>query len=411
MASKTPESPATGLIGSDEELAKRTIKYVAVDTQYFVSALIPTGNPEGTVFSRAEAFPVGPTPEKRRIRTTNVSFRLSSPVVPIEPGGEFTQSFLLYAGPKNPPLLEPYGLEEAVYYGWFGAVSRPLSSVLHFFYSIVGNYGLAIVMLTVLVRGCMFPLSRKAAKNAAMMQELAPEMKAIAEKYKNDMEKRAKAQQELFRRHNYNPLGGCWLMFLQLPVFIGLYRSLSVDIELRQAALIPGLNWCSNLAGPDQLFYWGDMALFGLTAKTGLLGPYFNILPLFTIVLFLAHQKLFTPPATDEQTRMQLQMMKFMTLFIGIMFFKVASGLCLYFIASSLWGIAERKLLPKATPPNGSPVKPDRKPPVVSPPPAPTATPARGVENRGSAPNEGSLRGVTSDRLSCRVGLRTASSR
>ena len=111
-------------------------------------------------------------------------------------------------------------------------------------------------MLTVLVRGCMFPLSRKAAKNAAMMQELAPEMRQIAEKYKNDMEKRARAQRELFRKYNYNPFGGCWLMFLQLPVFIGLYRSLAVDIELRQAPLIPGLEWASNLAGPDMLYYW-----------------------------------------------------------------------------------------------------------------------------------------------------------
>lgn len=78
-----------------------------------------------------------------------------------------------------------------------------------------------------------------------------------------------------------------------------------------------------------------------------MLGPYFNVLPLITVSLFLVHQKLFTPPATDEQSAMQLKMMKYMTLFMGFMFFKVASGLCLYFIASSLWGIAERKLVPK----------------------------------------------------------------
>ena len=76
------------------------------------------------------------------------------------------------------------------------------------------------------------------------MQELSPEIKKIKEKFPNDTEKQAKAQQELFRKHNYNPFGGCWLMFLQLPIFLGLYRCLAVDIHLRQASLIPGLSWC-----------------------------------------------------------------------------------------------------------------------------------------------------------------------
>jgi YidC/Oxa1 family membrane protein insertase len=189
------------------------------------------------------------------------------------------------------------------------------------------------------------------------------------------MEKRAKAQQELFRKNNYNPLSGCWLMFLQLPVFIGLYRSLAVDIELRQAPLIPGIEWASNLAGPDMLFYWEKSlpAFFAFfTSETGMLGPYLNLLPICTMVLFLVHQQLFTPPATDEQTRMQMQMMKFMTIFIGFMFFKVASGLCLYFIASSLWSVAERVLVPKPKKPDESmevaaskPRKPDDKGPNI----------------------------------------------
>src|SRR5690606_9959253 len=111
------------------------------------------------------------------------------------------------------------------------------------------------------------------------------------------------------------------------------YRCLSVDIELRQAPLIPGINWASNLAGPDMLWEW-PLPEF-LAGKTGFLGPYLNILPVATVVLFLVQQKLFTPPAMDEQQRMQQQMMKFMMVFIGIMFFKVPAGLCVYFIASS----------------------------------------------------------------------------
>ena len=90
------------------------------------------------------------------------------------------------------------------------------------------------------------------------MQELAPELKKIAEKYKDDMEGRLKAQRELQQRVGFNPMAGCLPMFLQLPIFIGLYRALSVDIELRQKTLSSATNWASNLAGPDMFTYWGD---------------------------------------------------------------------------------------------------------------------------------------------------------
>jgi YidC/Oxa1 family membrane protein insertase len=141
-------------------------------------------------------------------------------------------------------------------------------------------------------------------------------------------------------------------MFLQLPIFIGLYRGLSVDILLRQAPLIPGISWCSNLAGPDKLVYWANVIPAFLSNPTGWLGPYLNVLPLVTCVLFLLQQKMFTPPATDEQQKMQQQVMQFMMLFMALLFFKVASGLCVYFIASSVWGLAERMLLPKSKPPS-----------------------------------------------------------
>jgi YidC/Oxa1 family membrane protein insertase len=265
----------------------------------------------------------------------------------IKPGESVSHQFHLFLGPKSTNLLEEYGISGIIEYGWFGFVARPLSRLLHFFYRITWNYGLAIILLTVLVRGCMFPVGRKAARNAQMMQELAPEIKKIKEKYKNDMEKQAQAQRELWKKHNFNPLGGCWLMFLQLPIFIGLYRCLSVDIELRQAPLIPGVQWCSNLAAPDMFLNWETPSLQFLTGTAGWLGPYLNLLPIVTIALFMLQQKLFTPPATDEQTMMQQRMMKYMMVLMGFLFFKVPSGLCIYFIASSLWGIAERKLLPK----------------------------------------------------------------
>ena len=351
IARKTPDEKVITLFADDEPVPNRTLRYLGVDTQYFTAALMPSGS-EGTtnsVFHRAEAFALGDVSQQPKgySRTTDVTFKLDSAPISLEGDAGHKQSFRIFLGPKDPEVLEVYELGDVIYYGWFGRISIILKTILHFFYSVVGNFGLAIIMLTVLVRGCMFPISRKAAKNAAMMQELAPEMRKLTEKYKGDMEKRSKAQQELFRKHNYNPFGGCWLMFLQLPIFLGLYRCIAVDIELRQAALIPGLDWCSNLAGPDQVLFWKGFMPSMFVAESGMLGPYLNVLPLITVGLFLVHQQLFTPPATDEQSAMQLKMMKYMTLFMGFLFFKVASGLCLYFIASSLWGIAERKLIPK----------------------------------------------------------------
>jgi YidC/Oxa1 family membrane protein insertase len=137
------------------------------------------------------------------------------------------------------------------------------------------------------------------------------------------------------------------MMVFQLPIFYGLYKALNVDIALRDEPLIPGMQWCSNLAAPDQLIYWKNWMPEALASETGWLGPYFNILPILTMILFIAQQKLFTPPATDDQQKLMQRMMTFMMVFMGIMFFKVPAGLCIYFITSSLWGIIERKLLPK----------------------------------------------------------------
>jgi YidC/Oxa1 family membrane protein insertase len=236
--------------------------------------------------------------------------------------------------------------------GWWYASypSSLLQMILHFFYWLTGNYGVSIFLLTVLVRSCMLPLSLKQAKSAAKMQELAPEMAKLKEKYKDDMEKQSTALRELYAKHNFNPFGGCLPVFLQLPIFVGLYRCLSVDIALRDADLIPGFYWASNLAGPDKLLYWKDWMPTMLADETAWLGPFLNVLPIITCGLFIVQQKLFTPPATDEQTAMQQKMMSYMTIFMGVMFFKVPAGLCIYFITSSCWSIFERKVIIKQKP-------------------------------------------------------------
>jgi YidC/Oxa1 family membrane protein insertase len=227
-----------------------------------------------------------------------------------------------------------------------------MTKLLHLFHNyMVFNYGLAIILLTVIVRLAMLPISRKQALSAQKMQELQPEIKKIQEKYK-DLQERNRATQELFRQHNYNPFSGCLVLFIQIPIFIGLYKALAIDVELRQAPLISeSIRWCSNLAAPDMLFDWSFLWPEWFNRGQGMfgLGPYFNILPIITIIIFLWQQKKMMPPPTDEQAAMQQKVMSFMMIFMGILFYKVPSGLCLYFIASSLWGMAERQILLKTT--------------------------------------------------------------
>lgn len=341
------------LFAPDSPLPSRELKYIGVDAQYFTVAYLP---PEGqnafTSYRRAIAALAADASAipKHQERAVNTTFYLDSAVAEVPPGSSLKQSLRLFAGPKQQDLFDSVGLSDCIYYGWFSWIARPLGYLLHFL-SQVGNYALAIVLLTVCVRGLMFPLSRKAAVNAQRMQELAPELKKITEKHKDDMEARVRAQRELQQRVGFNPLSGCLPMFIQLPIFVGLYRTLSVDIELRQAAFASWTTWASNLAAPDMLSYWGDWMWGYLAGRgTGWLGPYFNILPVAVMLLFLLQQKLFMPPATDEQTALTQKMMSYMTLIMGLFFFRVPAGLCIYFITSSLWGIGERILVKKTLP-------------------------------------------------------------
>jgi YidC/Oxa1 family membrane protein insertase len=330
------------------------LSFAGVDALYFAAAVIPATEGEVPALAEVQPIAVGDPPSAARKKLVNVTARLVSQDLTVKAGESLRHRYQIFAGPKQPDLLRQFGagnarMDDLIYYGWFGWVARPMIALLHGLHSIVRNYGIAIILLTVLVRGAMFPISRRQALSSQKMQALQPEMKLLNEKYKNDAEKRTRATQELWKKHGVNPASGCLPVFIQIPIFMGLYRSLATDVELREAPLFSkAIHWCSNLAAPDMLWNWSTVLPEFLTAPEGWLGPFLNVLPLITIGLFLWQQKLFMPPAVDEQQKMQQQVMNYMMWFMALMFFKVPSGLCLYFIASSLWGIAERLLwLPK----------------------------------------------------------------
>jgi len=172
-------------------------------------------------------------------------------------------------------------------------------------------------------------------------------MKKLQEKYKGDKQAQAQATMELYRKHKVSPASGCMPLFLQMPIFMGLYYCLQESVQFRLAPFL----WIDNLAAPDMLIWWGQWIPW-ISDPDNLggmlyLGPYFNLLPIFAVAFMVVQQKMMSPPAQNEEQEMQQKTMQIMMGVMGIFFYKMAAGLCLYFIASSMWGLAERKLLPK----------------------------------------------------------------
>ncbi len=321
------------------------IKYVGVDGQYFAALLIPEEDQEKNNWLSA----IQPLLLKKHKDAQKglISIELQSKPILIAAGQTKTHAYKMFAGPKRDALLRPFQADGIVEYGWFGAISKIMLAIMKFFHSTLHlPYGIAIIMLTVMVRGLMFPISRKHAKSAKKMKEMQPKIEAIKKKYSDpkDKEKLAKAQMELMKESGF--FSGCLPMLLQLPIFIGLYQALYTSVDLRMAPFL----WIDNLAAPDHLFH--------LPFRLPWLGEYLNLLPLITVGLFVVQQKLFAPPPANEEQAMQQKMMSYMMIFIGFMFYRVPAGLCVYFIASSLWAIAERKMLDVNGPSSEKPTPP-----------------------------------------------------
>ena len=283
-------------------------RYAGVDVQFFAALIAPLDDRPEEVRTDVSTkwiertFPVLITADQVEPRKSDVSVRIASNPVALKAKGEgdsVTHKFAFFVGPKRRELLDPAPMEasKVLNYGMFGFVARGMHYLLDTFYSWGMPYFLAIISLTVLVRGCMFPISRKQAISAARMKELQPKLTELKEKYADDREKLAKAQMELWRKHNINPVGGCLPLFLQMPIFIGLYTALNSAVDLRLQKLL----WIENLAAPD--------SLYRLPFSLPYLGFDFSILPICTVGLFLTQQKMFMPPATDEQQAAQYKMM------------------------------------------------------------------------------------------------------
>ena len=245
---------------------------------------------------------------------------VSAPQVTVNPGQSVTVTQRLFVGPKDIDILKAQGNElvQSLDLGWFTALAKPLLYTLKFFYGYVGNYGIAIIIMTIILKVLFFPLTHKSYKSMKDMQKIQPKMAALKEKYKDDRDAMNKAVMELYRDHKVNPLGGCLPMVVQIPVFFALYKALMFSIELRHA---PFLLWVTDLSDKD---------------------PYYVTPVIMGITMFI--QQKMTPSQMDP---IQQKMMLALPVVFTFMFLSFPSGLVLYWLVNNVLTIGQQMYINK----------------------------------------------------------------
>ncbi len=302
------------------------VGWVGVGQKYFLAAIIPQSLTKTALEGLSN-----PGGDAESVMKPLAGVRMN--VDPIIDGGVHSDRYKLYIGPMNEPDLVKVeaGLDDArqiFLRSVVGPISRFMLRFLQGLYSIFPNYGVGIILLTLLVKILMFPMYHKQMASMKKMQALQPQIAALKEKHKNDAQKQQKEQMELFRKHKVNPLGGCLPMLAMLPIFIALYATFGIAVELRGA---PFFAWIQDLSAPDGAFYI-PIGSYVFTV---------NILPLAYMVLMLwstSQQKMEGPNAA---------MMKLMPVFFVFLFWTIASGVILYFVISIFLDTMQRLMMDK----------------------------------------------------------------
>ncbi len=263
------------------------------------------------------------------------------PQAAIAPGQQTTRVTKLFAGAKETEVLDRYeatGITNfglAIDWGWFRWFEKPIFGLLKWLFNAVGNFGGAIMLLTLIVRGVMFPIAQKQFASMAAMKAIQPKMKAIQDRYKDDKPKQQQEVMALYKAEGVNPLAGCLPIFLQIPVFFALYKVLILGVEMRHQ---PFALWIKDLSAPDPLHI---LNLFGLLDFTP---PAFLAIGLLAVLLGITMYLQFklNPAQMDPVQQQVFAIMPWMMMFIMAPF---AAGLLLYWITSNVLTIAQQAYL------------------------------------------------------------------
>jgi len=301
------------------------IAWAGFESKYFIAAMVPQ-NPTLTSLSLF----VDPR------NMVSVSLKSTPNIIP--PGQVASFGYSLYLGPKENDILKAQGvgLENAIDFGsWMKWLAMPLLISIKFLNSYVHNYGIAIIILTILIKIIFWPLGNKSYKSMKEMQKLQPKIAELREKYKNDKTKLSQETMALYKTHKVNPLGGCLPMVIQIPVFFGLYKALMYSIELRHA---PFCSWIQDLSAPDTLF--GHIPAVIPLIGGFALGP----LPIVMGATMVIQQKM-SPPAGDP---MQQKMMLLMPVVFTFLFLNFPSGLVIYWLFQNVLSIGQQYYINKS---------------------------------------------------------------
>lgn len=295
------------------------ISWVGHEDVYFLSAIIPDEPQNSLVKIEVK--------QKNLIYTSFIS-----PPTVIYPQASETFHFHLYLGPKDLDVLKGlgHGLNKAVNFGFFQIIAKPLLSVLNLLFKFSHNYGIAIILVTVLVKIIFWPLTHKSYHSMKAMQKLQPQMAKLREKYKNDRERMNKELMALYRTYKINPMSGCFPMLLQIPVFFALYKILFHAIEIRHA---PFFLWINDLSAPDRL-------------PVGFQIPYTGGLPILTLLMgasMFIQQKMTPSPGDPTQQKF----MMFLPIIFTFMFLNFPSGLVLYWLVNNVLSIGQQHCINK----------------------------------------------------------------
>lgn len=293
------------------------IDWICLEERYFLSGIVPV------------------VPAEASVRLTLANGRLDSalvePAVRIESGAQQKLEYKVYMGPKSLSVLSSLGigLDRAINFGFFDILAKPLLQLLNFLHDYIPNYGLAIIVLTLIIKGILWPLGSKSYKSMAEMKKIQPLMAQIRDKYKDDKKKMNEETMALYKTYKVNPLGGCLPMVVQIPVFFALYRMLYDSIELRHA---PFFGWINDLSAPDRLLHFSFSIPF--------MEPPYGI-PVLTIIMgatMFIQQKM-SPPMGDP---MQAKMMMMMPIVFTFIFINFSSGLVLYWLINNIVSISQQ---------------------------------------------------------------------
>ncbi len=288
------------------ETGRDNIRWLGLEDKYFLLSIHP---PEKHFFTWST-----------EVIAENLARAIISIPLELEPGENSIIRYTSYIGPKEYDLLVKYGLEEAIEFGFFSFLAKPFLVILNFFERYLKNYGLAIIVLTCIIKIIFYPLTKHSLNSMKELQKIQPQLNALREKYKNDKERMQKELMELYKRYKINPLGGCLPILLQIPVFIALYEVLSVAIELRHA---PFVLWIRDLSAKD---------------------PYY-VTPLLMGASMFIQQKL-TPTTVDPA---QEKIMLLMPVVFTILFMSFPSGLVLYWLVNNILSIIQQYHIHKSS--------------------------------------------------------------